>query len=141
MIRRPPRSTRTDTRFPYTTLFRSLTGRQLERDGQGQLHTTTAPAPADPSGGFLTAMPVFGSPDLATARAALTPAEAALMASANVLPVSEHGRQIGARTRVHAPTLPDRIGLRAADVTPAVHGNTLAGPRGRDDLSLTFYPG
>src|SRR3546814_171824 len=25
MIRRPPRSTRTDTRFPYTTLFRSHT--------------------------------------------------------------------------------------------------------------------
>src|SRR3546814_18937228 len=24
MIRRPPRTTRTDTRFPYTTLFRSL---------------------------------------------------------------------------------------------------------------------
>src|SRR3546814_17346850 len=30
MIRRPPRSTRTDTLFPYTTLFRSLTqGRWL----------------------------------------------------------------------------------------------------------------
>src|SRR3546814_1917907 len=31
MIRRPPRSTRTDTRFPYTTLFRShhLQGRAL----------------------------------------------------------------------------------------------------------------
>src|SRR3546814_10957986 len=28
MIRRPPRSTRTDTLFPYTTLFRSL-GRRL----------------------------------------------------------------------------------------------------------------
>src|SRR3546814_6642198 len=27
MIRRPPRSTRTDTLFPYTTLFRSLTPR------------------------------------------------------------------------------------------------------------------
>src|SRR3546814_2598762 len=26
MIRRPPRSTRTDTRFPYTTLFRSPHG-------------------------------------------------------------------------------------------------------------------
>src|SRR3546814_849813 len=26
MLRRPPRSTRTDTRFPYTTLFRSLGG-------------------------------------------------------------------------------------------------------------------
>src|SRR3546814_7049112 len=30
MIRRPPRSTRTDTRFPYTTLFRS--GRAQRRD-------------------------------------------------------------------------------------------------------------
>src|SRR3546814_15780046 len=29
MIRRPPRSTRTDTLFPYTTLFRSGTGTQL----------------------------------------------------------------------------------------------------------------
>src|SRR3546814_8084508 len=27
MIRRPPRSTRTDTRFPYTTLFRSPDGK------------------------------------------------------------------------------------------------------------------
>src|SRR3546814_2216643 len=27
MIRRPPRSTRTDTLFPYTTLFRSLSSR------------------------------------------------------------------------------------------------------------------
>src|SRR3546814_4621702 len=32
MIRRPPRSTRTDTLFPYTTLFRSRRrGRQSER--------------------------------------------------------------------------------------------------------------
>src|SRR3546814_3697130 len=29
MIRRPPRSTRTDTRFPYTTLFRSISGPTL----------------------------------------------------------------------------------------------------------------
>src|SRR3546814_5771987 len=28
MIRRPPRSTRTDTLFPYTTLFRSHLGRR-----------------------------------------------------------------------------------------------------------------
>src|SRR3546814_8084391 len=28
MIRRPPRSTRTDTLFPYTTLFRSAAQRQ-----------------------------------------------------------------------------------------------------------------
>src|SRR3546814_11276301 len=29
MIRRPPRSTRTDTPFPYTTLFRSLTRKKI----------------------------------------------------------------------------------------------------------------
>src|SRR3546814_17879498 len=29
MIRRPPRSTRTDTLFPYTTLFRSPIGRKV----------------------------------------------------------------------------------------------------------------
>src|SRR3546814_2090069 len=29
MIRRPPRSTRTDTLFPYTTLFRSVLGYRL----------------------------------------------------------------------------------------------------------------
>src|SRR3546814_9696896 len=33
MIRRPPRSTRTDTLFPYTTLFRSL----LDLEGNVQL--------------------------------------------------------------------------------------------------------
>src|SRR3546814_7087370 len=31
MIRRPPRSTRTDTLFPYTTLFRSLEGYRMDR--------------------------------------------------------------------------------------------------------------
>src|SRR3546814_16578177 len=40
MIRRPPRSTRTDTRFPYTTLFRSrrigkpVRGRRCPRNGK-----------------------------------------------------------------------------------------------------------
>src|SRR3546814_5987680 len=29
MIRRPPRSTRTDTLFPYTTLFRSVPGHEI----------------------------------------------------------------------------------------------------------------
>src|SRR3546814_4458179 len=50
MLRRPPRSTRTDTRFPYTTLFRSqslaccllklgktVLGEQLGLDGVEQL--------------------------------------------------------------------------------------------------------
>src|SRR3546814_5605213 len=36
MIRRPPRSTRTDTLFPYTTLFRSLAENRLP-DAEGAL--------------------------------------------------------------------------------------------------------
>src|SRR3546814_5674439 len=32
MIRRPPRSTRTDTLFPYTTLFRSI---EMAQGGEG----------------------------------------------------------------------------------------------------------
>src|SRR3546814_11633997 len=45
MIRRPPRSTRTDTLFPYTTLFRSCKRRARRRDrrperrdGKGRSH-------------------------------------------------------------------------------------------------------
>src|SRR3546814_6134608 len=37
MIRRPPRSTRTDTLFPYTTLFRSGGGREAEAGDRRQL--------------------------------------------------------------------------------------------------------
>src|SRR3546814_3492080 len=37
MIRRPPRSTRTDTLFPYTTLFRSDGGRGPRPEAGGQL--------------------------------------------------------------------------------------------------------
>src|SRR3546814_13100832 len=33
MIRRPPRSTRTDTLFPYTTLFRSVYAASAAQDG------------------------------------------------------------------------------------------------------------
>src|SRR3546814_18409653 len=37
MIRRPPRSTRTDTLFPYTTLFRSEPSGRLARLGEAGL--------------------------------------------------------------------------------------------------------
>src|SRR3546814_18819128 len=35
MVRRPPRSTRTDTLFPYTTLFRSLVYGALDMFAEG----------------------------------------------------------------------------------------------------------
>src|SRR3546814_9885258 len=39
MIRRPPRSTRTDTLFPYTTLFRSIVNpAEHQSYGQGLFH-------------------------------------------------------------------------------------------------------
>src|SRR3546814_7446357 len=40
MIRRPPRSTRTDTLFPYTTLFRSLAGKDLTEPRVPPVHRT-----------------------------------------------------------------------------------------------------
>src|SRR3546814_14013416 len=46
MIRRPPRSTRTDTLVPYTTLFRSrLEGGAAPRDDANTTRVVSAPAP------------------------------------------------------------------------------------------------
>src|SRR3546814_13547126 len=44
MIRRPPRSTRTDTLFPYTTLFRSTSRRACaaRSNGEGRLSVTAS---------------------------------------------------------------------------------------------------
>src|SRR3546814_7992298 len=45
MIRRPPRSTRTDTLFPYTTLFRSADGNGQGSQPDLQFLLDQAPAP------------------------------------------------------------------------------------------------
>src|SRR3546814_3519007 len=53
-IRRPPRSTRTDTLFPYTTLFRSAEPDRCEGDRVGVLeweHPTAAERPATAAAG------------------------------------------------------------------------------------------
>src|SRR3546814_5267537 len=63
MIRRPPRSTRTDTLFPYTTLFRSgrrenglrwrysrLQGRRGRNEGSRGLSTVQRPMPKNETG-------------------------------------------------------------------------------------------
>src|SRR3546814_11720763 len=51
MIRRPPRSTRTDTLFPYTTLFRSVARGRLGRNG---LRLTHYGGPKPQSGHYIT---------------------------------------------------------------------------------------
>src|SRR3546814_11888631 len=43
MVRRPPRSTRTDTLFPYTTLFRSLTRQAVQTHAAARLHREIEP--------------------------------------------------------------------------------------------------
>src|SRR3546814_12241667 len=53
MIRRPPRSTRTDTLFPYTTLFRSshkISGRG--RPAHSAQISTLSGTPLEPAVGF-----------------------------------------------------------------------------------------
>src|SRR3546814_18878229 len=53
--RRPPRSTRTDTLFPYTTLFRSGEGEDPDRhERQGRHHEADQPQVA------LLVLPLFG---------------------------------------------------------------------------------
>src|SRR3546814_10703589 len=51
MIRRPPRSTRTDTLFPYTTLFRSFNFREIRYfDIKGEYTGLTSKALTAPDG-------------------------------------------------------------------------------------------
>src|SRR3546814_16829344 len=61
MIRRPPRSTRTDTLFPYTTLFRSSSNPTV---GFSARRRTNGNRRTSPSGGMLEFVPtaVCGQP-------------------------------------------------------------------------------
>src|SRR3546814_11916627 len=55
MIRRPPKSTRTDTLFPYTTLFRSGIGATARRSAVGR-HSVVVER-------LCVALPLAGQPD------------------------------------------------------------------------------
>src|SRR3546814_20603390 len=71
MIRRPPRSTRTDTRFPYTTLFRSQfiaphfswrdSGSLGKQEGPAALVETLPPNPHYLLEGVAAFGPVYGN--------------------------------------------------------------------------------
>src|SRR3546814_12552777 len=49
MIRRPPRSTRTDTRFPYTTLFRSAAAASADWANAKDFYLVMTNAPGENS--------------------------------------------------------------------------------------------
>src|SRR3546814_11840683 len=59
MIRRPPRSTRTDTLFPYTTLFRS--NNQTSPEFLSLNPNNKIPAMLDPNGPDGAPLPLFES--------------------------------------------------------------------------------
>src|SRR3546814_18693809 len=68
MIRRPPRSTRTDTLFPYTTRFRSVLRVRVRRIRRRLIRspwTSKAPAfrPGPCAGALVAAPPVGAGPD------------------------------------------------------------------------------
>src|SRR3546814_16941765 len=62
MIRRPPRSTRTDTLFPYTTLFRSPFG----RDDAPDIKTSDVKATVNLNAGSVTLGNIVGQRDAET---------------------------------------------------------------------------
>src|SRR3546814_5866216 len=65
MIRRPPRSTRTDTLFPYTTLFRSgedVGEPQVVRVVGGDRHTATLVTERSGVGARVEGMEINGLP-------------------------------------------------------------------------------
>src|SRR3546814_18194582 len=72
MIRRPPSSTRTDTLFPYTTLFRSAVRISDVREDEGELSETAVQAQA------------AAKPNRSCTRVDLTSASGAANANGNV---------------------------------------------------------
>src|SRR3546814_17188440 len=66
MIRRPPRSTRTDTLFPYTTLFRSPGGRVGLRNQRALPDPFGAEAPESSGCGFPESFTGLGVGDSST---------------------------------------------------------------------------
>src|SRR3546814_12239803 len=72
MIRRPPRSTRTDSRFPYTTLFRSVRDASQVDAARGRLLSITG------SGAGMTGQREWNVEVIDTSRFVLTPTQAGL---------------------------------------------------------------
>src|SRR3546814_13275982 len=98
MIRRPPRSTLTDTLVPYTTLFRSLG--VAKKPTESRPNSTTCPAIAMPS-------PVFSARSIRPSVPSL-----ALLARRHQRDAVDPGRDQIAHPAHHAAVIVGAIGTR-----------------------------
>src|SRR3546814_1869705 len=108
MIRRPPRSTRTDTLFPYTTLFRSLRPARLRL--QRTTHPRQGPSRFAVDHRTLRRGSGTGAPGAAPGQGKRLPARTVL------------GRHPGHGVRAEIPAAPEEIG-RAHVYTPVTNAN------------------
>src|SRR3546814_1043404 len=88
MIRRPPRSTRTDTLFPYTTLFRSDHGRRAGGIDPGD------PGPDRDCGGR------FGDPDREAGKGRALMEETLAIFISSTLRSEEHTSELQSLMRI-----------------------------------------
>src|SRR3546814_8573680 len=99
MVRRPPRSTRTDTLFPYTTLFRSAVGKG---DALHRLRRGVDEGDGQPIGDIGTLL----RGRAAAAKAAARPASAPPPALEHPLEeIAEIGARTALRSEQHPPDL------------------------------------
>src|SRR3546814_20218674 len=108
MIRRPPRSTRTDTLFPYTTLFRS--GRTEDRRALLAVADRAQPRAVDALGRQVVADRV---------RAALAEGEVVFAGAALVGVAFDRRRDVGVLAQPAGPAL-DRVASLGIAVVPVV---------------------
>src|SRR3546814_10212947 len=111
MIRRPPRSTRTDTLFPYTTLFRSLLRvRSLVHIAGGEL----VALPGIDYGGRRRRVSRLREALVLRTADAVTAASAPILDSLEKLGIAAHRVPLGVDLRAWPPMPPRRRGAGPA---------------------------
>src|SRR3546814_17002243 len=97
MIRRPPRSTRTDTRFPYTTLLRSALNGAIVAQWDG---LATADIGTGPGGNQKTGQYEWGSGGIFGFLDVTQSGSTCTMSNANVKRSEEHTSELQSLMRI-----------------------------------------
>src|SRR3546814_4519235 len=98
MIRRPPRSTRTDTLFPYTTLFRSRIS--AIRKIASFLNSASSPPPSSANSGAVTNTPVMLINAAPTTARAIFPPASVVYEVADWIRSEEHTSELQSLMRI-----------------------------------------